>query len=103
MLMDVGAVQRIAGDLRGSAVAVDDAAVRVADTLRGFDASCTGRDYGSVGEQLYRGLDGVRRSVFAWANCVQDCGSALQASADNCAGVDQSTAINLGAVAGVFE
>jgi hypothetical protein len=34
---------------------------------------------------------------------VQDCGSALQASASSCTGVDQSTAVNLGAVAGAFE
>ncbi|MFI1462821.1 hypothetical protein [Nocardia carnea] len=103
MLMDVAAVQGIAGDLRGSANTVNDAALRVADASRGFDTAGAGRGYQSVGERVGRGLDDLRRSLFAWANCVQDCGSALQASADSCAGVDQSTAVNLGAVAGGFE
>lgn len=39
MLMDVATVQGIAGDLQGSAGAVNDSAVRVADTLRGFDTA----------------------------------------------------------------
>ncbi|MGW0182837.1 hypothetical protein [Nocardia sp. NPDC003345] len=103
MLMDVAAVQGIAGDLQGSAGAVNDAALRVAEVLRGFEIADAGRDYQAAGERIGRGLDDMRRSLFAWANCVQDCGSALQASASSCTGVDQSTAVNLGAVAGSFE
>ncbi|MGW0006089.1 hypothetical protein ACWDT6_19895 [Nocardia grenadensis] len=102
MLMDVAAVQGIAGDLQGSAGVVNDSAVRVADALRGFDTAGAGRGYQSSGERLGRGLEDLRRSLFSWANCVQDCGSALQASASSCTGVDQSTAVNLGAVAGAF-
>lgn len=103
MLMDVSAVQSIAGALQGSAATVNDAAQRVSDTLVGFETSHTGRGHQAVGERLSLGLDGLRRFIFSWANCVHDCGSALQASADSCAGVDQSTSTNLGAVSGVFE
>ncbi|WP_328389535.1 hypothetical protein [Nocardia sp. NBC_00416] len=103
MLMDVGAVQGIAGALRNSAGAVNDAALRTADSLRAFETTDAGRDYGPAGERLGQGFDEIRRYLFSWANCVHDCGTALQASANSCAGVDQSTAANLGAVAGVFE
>lgn len=103
MMMDVAAVQGIAGDLQGSAGAVNDAALRVAEVLRGFEPVGAGREYQAAGERLERGLDDVRRSLFSWAHCVRDCGSALQASASSCTGVDQSTAVNLGAVAGAFE
>jgi hypothetical protein len=103
MFMDVAAVQGIASDLQGSAGAVNDSAVRVADALRAFDTAGAGRDYQSAGERLGSGLEGLRRALFSWANCVQDCGSALQASAGSCTGIDQSTATNLGAVAGAFE
>lgn len=103
MLMDIAAVQGIAADLRGSAGVVDAAALRIADVLRGFEPTSAGRDYQAAGERLERGLDGLRRSLFSWAHCVQDCGSALQAAASSCLGVDQSTAADLGAVAGAFE
>lgn len=103
MLMDVAAMQRIAGDLRGSAVTVNDAALHIADALRGFETADAGRGYQSAGERLAGGMEDLRRSLFSWANCVHDCGSALQDSADSCAGVDQSTAVDLGAVAGAFE
>lgn len=103
MLMDVAAVQGIAGDLQTTAGTVNDAALRVADALRGFEPAGAGRDYQAAGERIGRGLDDVRRSLFAWAHCVHDSGSALQASASSCTGVDQSTAVNLGAVAGAFE
>lgn len=103
MLMDVAAVQSIAGALQGSAGTVNDAALRVSVTVAGFATTDTGRDYQAAGERLGLGLDGLRRILFSWANCVHDCGSALQASADSCAGVDQSTSANLGAVDGAFE
>ncbi|WP_063130461.1 hypothetical protein [Nocardia fusca] len=103
MLMDVAAVQGIAGDLHGSAGTVNDAALRIADAVRGFETTAAGRTYQSAGERLTTGLEGLRRVLFCWANCVHDCGSALQASAGSCTGVDQSTAVNLGAVAGAFE
>lgn len=102
MLLDVPMVQGIARALQGSGQAVNDAAARVTDSIAGFDAGKAGRDYRGYGERLGDGLDGARRYLFAWANCVYDCGSALQASADNCAGVDRSTATELGAVEGAF-
>lgn len=103
MLMDVAAVQGIAADLQGSAGGVNDAALRVAEVVREFESADAGRDYQTAGEKIGRGLDDTRRLLFSWANCVQDCGTALRASASSCAGVDQSTAVNLGAVAGSFE
>ncbi|MGW5386648.1 hypothetical protein [Nocardia sp. NPDC003963] len=103
MLMDIAAVQGIAGELQGSAGEVNAAALRAADCLRGFETADTGRDYGAIGERLGAGLGDISRYLFSWANCVHDCGTALRASADSCAGVDQATATNLGAVAGAFE
>ncbi|WP_062999077.1 hypothetical protein [Nocardia jinanensis] len=103
MLMDIAAVQGIAGELRGSAGEINAAALRAADCLRGFESSDAGRDYRTTGERLGQGLADISRYLFSWANCVNDCGTALRASADSCAGVDQATATNLGAVAGVFE
>lgn len=103
MLMDIGAVQGIAGELRGSADEVNAAALRTADCLRGFETADAGRDYRAAGERLGQGLGDITRYLFSWANCVHDCGTALWASASSCTGVDQATATNLGAVAGAFE
>ena len=79
MLMDTPAVRRVAKDSAGPAGAVNDAAVRVDDALRGFDTANSGREYRSAGEQLGRGLDDLRRSLFTRCDCVRGCGSALQA------------------------
>ncbi|MFR9752774.1 hypothetical protein ACL02S_17295 [Nocardia sp. 004] len=103
MLMDVPAVQGLARDLRGSAMTVNDAAVRVAGCVREFDPMGAGRDYRAQGDRLGRGLEEVRRYLFTWANCVHDCGEALEASANSYRDVDQSAASNLGAVTGAFE
>lgn len=102
MLLEVSLVRGVARDLQGSGRVVNDAAARVAGSRPGFDVGKAGRDYRECGERLEEGLDGARRYLFAWANCVYDCGSALQASADSCVGVDQSTATTLGAVEGAF-
>ncbi len=103
MLMDIAAIRGIADSLQQSAGTVNDAALRVSDSSRGFETSDTGREYQAMGERLGNGLHDLGRFLFSWANCIHDCGSALQADADSCVGVDQSTATNLGAVAGAFE
>ncbi|WP_459548316.1 hypothetical protein [Nocardia sp. X0981] len=102
MLMDVTAVQGIADDLRDSAGTVNNAALRIADAVRGFETADAGRTYQSAGERLVTGLDELRRSLFAWANCVHDCGTALRAGADGYTETDQSTAVDLGAVPGAL-
>lgn len=102
MLMNAGAVRGVAGDLRRSAAVVNDAAVRIADCRRDFDAADAGREYHVAGARLSYGFDDVPRYLFCWANCLRDCAGALQASVDSCAETDQATANDLGAVAGGF-
>lgn len=103
MLMDVDAVQGIARDLKRSAMELNDSAVRVAGSVRGFGQASAGRDYQTQGEQIGQALARLERSLFTWANCTNDCGDALEVCAASCAGVDQATAANLGAVVGAFE
>lgn len=102
MLLDVSMVQGAARDLQGSGQAVNAAAARITGSIAGFDVGKVGRAYRGYGARLEEGLDGARRYLFAWANCVYDCGSALRAGADGCVGVDRSTATDLGVVAGAF-
>ncbi|MEV0711602.1 hypothetical protein [Nocardia aurea] len=102
VLMDVAALQRISRDLKFSASAVNDSAVRVSGSVRDFVAGSAGQHYRRQGEQMEKAFETLRRSLFASANCVNDCGDALEVCAASYVGVDQTTATDLGAVAGVF-
>ncbi|WP_157224063.1 hypothetical protein [Nocardia paucivorans] len=99
MLLDIATVQDAARDLWGSGRTVNDAAMRIADSAAAFDVGKAGRYHPVYGERLREGLDGVRRYLFGWANCVYDCGSALRTGIDDCVGADRAIATELGAVA----
>ncbi|MBF6242224.1 MULTISPECIES: hypothetical protein [Nocardia] len=75
--MDIPAVQAISLDLQRSAQQLNDSARRLSDVVRGFTAGQAGRDYGSRGERVATGLDGLCNRMFTWVNCINDTGVAF--------------------------
>ncbi|WP_280264285.1 hypothetical protein [Nocardia wallacei] len=96
--MDSAALQTIAQGLRQSATGLNDSAVNVAVSTASFESSATGSGYRAHGERIAVGVDQLRRHLFSWANCVNDCGNALAASAAAVTGLEQDSAASIGAV-----
>ncbi|MEV5649073.1 hypothetical protein AB0L57_12550 [Nocardia sp. NPDC052254] len=70
-------VQDISTNLQQSATELNDSVLEFSRTVDGFTAVDAGHDYHSQGERVISGLDGLRKRMFMWANCVNDTGAVL--------------------------
>ncbi|PSR59182.1 hypothetical protein C8258_30160 [Nocardia sp. MDA0666] len=84
-------MQAISSDLQRSAQQLNDSARMLSGAVQEFNATDAGSHYTARGEQVSRGLEGLSRRMFMWANCVNDTGAAVGQAAVTNGQVDQGS------------